>query len=185
MRGWLVWRAYLLLTVLAFNFTPQKISFRCLWSELIYVNWIGNASMWKHSSFLRKYTVYTPIWNIWYYIACVGLHFLTVECDSRSSGLWCHVVLGYDTNSSVQPWSSTLLVSYCITGWCHNPDNFDLNLHCHENLTSCIQCELLRWAACTLTILYLHFQKIIDNPSPLSVLWTPRRRNSCWRPEYQ
>jgi len=32
-------------------------------------------------------------------------------------------------------WSSKMLVSYQNTTWHQNPD-LDLNLHCHENLTS-------------------------------------------------
>jgi hypothetical protein len=32
-----------------------------------------------------------------------------------------------------------MLVSYHITMWCHNPEEYDLILHCHENPRFCIQ----------------------------------------------
>jgi hypothetical protein len=31
---------------------------------------------------------------------------------------------------------SETLVSYNNTAWCYKPEDFDLNLHCHENLIS-------------------------------------------------
>jgi hypothetical protein len=32
---------------------------------------------------------------------------------------------------------SRMVVSYCNTTWHHNPENLDLNIHCHTNLKSC------------------------------------------------
>jgi hypothetical protein len=41
--------------------------------------------------------------------------------------------------------SSSAFVSYCNTTWCHNPEDLDLDLHCHENLKSliCAVCFLV------------------------------------------
>jgi len=32
--------------------------------------------------------------------------------------------------------ASKTLVSYNVTAWCHNSEDYNLNLHCHENLKS-------------------------------------------------
>jgi hypothetical protein len=39
--------------------------------------------------------------------------------------------------------SSEMLVSYHNTTWHHNPEEFDLNLHCHENNIHYINHSLL------------------------------------------
>jgi len=38
---------------------------------------------------------------------------------------------------------SETIVSYHITTWCHNPEDHNMNLQCHENLKSCLRSAII------------------------------------------
>jgi hypothetical protein len=40
-------------------------------------------------------------------------------------------------------WTPKTLVTYHISTWSQSPEELDLNLHCHENLTSFINSQIV------------------------------------------
>jgi len=118
--------------------------------------------------------------NLWlgtYWI--MWLHDLLVLCCTVigiqfklwSSGFWHYVVMWccclylHFTLQMEEAWSSETLVLYHINTLCHDPEDYDLTFHHHENLISCIGSQLILW---TLYVFYWH-----------SILFLMRRKEIC------